>query len=553
MDTLKELFGPKTFNKISHFTVLIWILIAVIFLGIFAAVDNTEFRSNFHCDGAKGDITEFNRGKCFDQYEGKYNKYSVPIYGFVIINFLFIGIVCLIYSQVVRPTVDQLSLDQTGNKLFIAYCFQLSLRLVLRIIFIILQTQLLYPLNFSTNFYCDLTDGTTQLRNSCNSTQNSTCYECNNQQAIKKTFWLNAVLAVNGIFVLVILIETVYILLRAWKERSFMQNSEFLRAHLNPPSSNSHQKPQKQDDIIPRQPREREHLPAQGELNETPENKGGGDEHETVPLQPGEHENLPTQSELNETPEQKEGGDVHETVPLPAEHKNLPTQGELNETPEQKNGSEEHETVPLQPGEHENLPTQGELNETTEKKEGGDEHETVPLQPGERENLPTQSELHETPEQKEESDEHETVPRQPGERENLPTQSELHETPKQKEGGDEHETVPLQTGEHENLPTQGEQNETPEQKEGSDVHETVLLQPKEHERQPSQGELNEISEEKEGGDEDETFPLKPGKHGDLPTQGELNETPEQKEGSDEQGTVPLQPGERQPSQGELKE
>lgn len=56
--------------------------------------------------------------------------------------------------------------------------------------------------------------------------------QCFNRRSGKKTLWIYAVLAVNGISVAGILIVTVYILLRALKERSFMQNSSFRKTHL---------------------------------------------------------------------------------------------------------------------------------------------------------------------------------------------------------------------------------------------------------------------------------------------------------------------------------
>ena len=177
MDHLKESFAPRTFNKISYAAVLIWFVISVIFFGIFAEVENTEFRYDFLCGGASENI-DLIRGECFEKYEKQYNKYGVPVYGFVIINFLFIGIVCVVYSQTVRNTVDHLSSSSSnsdpergqsreqesptrqttncGHKLFIAYCCQLSTRLVLGVLFILLQTQLLYPLKFSSTFECCL-------------------------------------------------------------------------------------------------------------------------------------------------------------------------------------------------------------------------------------------------------------------------------------------------------------------------------------------------------------------------------------------------------------
>ena len=252
MDNLKELIAPKTFNTVSHAAIVIWILIGVIFLGIFADAENSESRYDFRCGGAKSEKIDLVRGKCFELYEKKYNKHALPTYGFVIMNFFLIGTVCVIYSKIVSPTVDQLSPsvrngdlerqspdhEKAGRKLFIAYCCQLFTRIVLGVLFMVLQTQVLYPLDFPSSFSCYPTSGENQPRNSTGVMQNS-AYECHNQRAAKKSSWMRAVLVVNGIFLFGILMETVYLFLRAWKENSFMKNSNFLKAHLKPSHGNS--------------------------------------------------------------------------------------------------------------------------------------------------------------------------------------------------------------------------------------------------------------------------------------------------------------------------
>ena len=250
MEKVLEYLEPKTFNKVHYVAVGFWILFSVIFFAIFVDMENSESRFDFRCGGAKSENVDVVRGECYEKYMKQYNKFGFPMFGFVIINFFFLALVCAIYSQIVRSKVDQLSRgnrngdqerqlrDQdtaslTGNKLFIAYCSQLSIRIVLGVIFIILQTQLFYPLKFSSKFNCYLTDGTTQPRNSSDNAQNSTLHYCHNQRAEKKTFWMYAVLTVNGILVAGILVETVYLLSRACIERSFMQDSKFLKTHLS--------------------------------------------------------------------------------------------------------------------------------------------------------------------------------------------------------------------------------------------------------------------------------------------------------------------------------
>ena len=249
---------PKTFSKIRYLAVVFWILLGVIFLAVFADMESSESRLDFRCGVAKSENIDVVRKECYEKYEEQYNKFGFPVYGFVILNFVLIIFVCVIYSQILRPTVNRLSRSirngdperqenalSTGYKLFIAYCCQLSTRLVLGVVFIILQTQLLYPLKFSSTFHCYLTDGTTQPRNSSNNAQHSTLHDCHNQRAAKKTFWMDFVLVLNGIFVVSILIEIVYIFFRAYRERDFMQNSKFQTSHLNPP-----EEPQQQEERI---------------------------------------------------------------------------------------------------------------------------------------------------------------------------------------------------------------------------------------------------------------------------------------------------------------
>ncbi|XP_066025785.1 protein NLRC3 [Pocillopora verrucosa] len=256
MEKILEYLDPKAFNKVHYVAVVFWILISVIFLAIFVDMENNESRFDFRCGGAKGENVDIVRGICYEKYMKQYNKYGFPIFGFVTLNLVLIAFVCAIYSKIGSAKVDQLSrgirnddqetqlLDQetassTGNRLFFAYCCQLLLRIVLGVIFIILQTQLLYPLKFNSKFNCYLTDGITQPRNLSDNAQNPSLHVCHNQRAEKKTFWMYAVLVMNGIHVAGILVETVYLISRACIERGFMQDSKFLKTHLR---LNQHQK-----------------------------------------------------------------------------------------------------------------------------------------------------------------------------------------------------------------------------------------------------------------------------------------------------------------------
>ena len=269
MEKLLDYLEPKTFNKIHYVAVVFWIVTGVIFLAVFADMENSEPRFDFRCGAAKSETIDLVRGKCYEKYQEQYNKFALPVYTFIIMNFVLIIFVCVIYSQMVRPTVNRLSRsirngdperqsrDQEnalsmGYKLFIAYYCQLSIRLVLGVVFIILQTQLLYPLKFSSNFHCYLTDGTNQPRNL------SDLHDCHNQGAVRKNSWMRGVLVVNGIVVVGILIEIIYISLRACKERDFMQNSKFQTSHLNPPEESQQQERTQLVPNIPHEPQQQE-------------------------------------------------------------------------------------------------------------------------------------------------------------------------------------------------------------------------------------------------------------------------------------------------------
>ena len=326
MEKLLDFLEPKTFSKIPYVVAVIWILIGVIFLGIFADIEYNEPRFDFNCAGAKSENIKAVQGECYEKYAKHYNKFGFPVYGFVITNFVLIISVCVIYSLIVRPTVSRLSLsirdgdsegqsrDQenalsTGYKLFIAYCCQLFTRLVLGVLFIILQTQLVYPLKFSSKFRCNLTDGTTQPRNSSDNTQHSTLHDCHNQRATKKTSWMDAVLVVNGILVVTIVVETVYLFSRACIERSFMQDSMFLKTHL---SLNQHLNGR--NETIPRTEGETEQLQERTHLSLNSHLDG---RNETIPLTERHTEQLQERTYLSLS-QHLDGR--NETIPLTERH-----------------------------------------------------------------------------------------------------------------------------------------------------------------------------------------------------------------------------------------
>ena len=249
MESISEYLEPKVFNRIHFVAMTLWTFINVIYVAIFLDLEHAGYRFAFHCDGAKSENerdlqSTIVRGKCFEKYTKQYNKFRMPDYGFVVFNLSLTTFAGVIYSQIARSKVDQLLrgipsgdqdrqlLDQgtplsTGKKLFIAYSFQLSIKIVSGVLFLILPTR-----SINSAFNCYLTDGTTQPRNSSDNAQTFTFHDCYNRQAKKRNYWMYVALGANGALVAGCLVEAIYLISRTYIDRSFMQDSKFLEAHI---------------------------------------------------------------------------------------------------------------------------------------------------------------------------------------------------------------------------------------------------------------------------------------------------------------------------------
>ena len=251
MQDLKDFLAPKTVNRFSYVAILGWLFLGIVLSGIFLDTEINESRADFRC-GSEDANKEVISGKCYEQYEKQNNKFGIPVYGFVIINFLVTASVCGIYSQAVKSRVNELEAltnageegrtrqeitDPTRKKLFIGYCCQLVVRFLLALVFVLLQAKLLYPRSFPSNFNCNLIkEGNFTAAPNVKRTQTS--YECHNQRAAKKTFWANAVIVVNGVLMFLVFIEVLYIVF-LWlrKGQRFMEDLQFHNSYLKSNSS----------------------------------------------------------------------------------------------------------------------------------------------------------------------------------------------------------------------------------------------------------------------------------------------------------------------------
>ena len=262
---LKQLFIliRQTFNRLSGIVVIFQIVSGIALL-VFGYMKENDPIKDFYCVVKLSD-KDFIQGKCFDKYEELHNKFSFPVYGFVLANFAVNCFVCAIYSGCVMSTVNKLeksdgngdaegectdsekaSLIHRGpsKTLFMVYCVQLVFRVALGIISIILQIVVLYPRRLASNFVCNLGEEVNHNKpnSPANVTQTQTeIYKCHNRRAHMKNRWITAVAVLNGIFAFLVCIEIVYILFRALKNAEFMGNKQFCSDHLRNPGSKGQQ------------------------------------------------------------------------------------------------------------------------------------------------------------------------------------------------------------------------------------------------------------------------------------------------------------------------
>ena len=127
--------------------------------------------------------------------------------------------------------------------LFIAYVCQLVVNIALEITFFaLLEKHLLYPENFSSNFYC------TVKNLSVKRTESTNLFNCNTTRAGEKNVWITLAEVINAFFASCAFVEIICILSRARNNKTFMENWQFFFHHLE---SNSQEVRQDQPEATP--------------------------------------------------------------------------------------------------------------------------------------------------------------------------------------------------------------------------------------------------------------------------------------------------------------
>ncbi|KXJ08465.1 NACHT, LRR and PYD domains-containing protein 3 [Exaiptasia diaphana] len=246
MESVKECLLPKSFSAYGYIVAVFNALAGAIVFGVFVEIAKLEGR-RFHCD-SHGIPSEkdFVKTKCINQYSQKYNA-SPPLYGFALMSFASLVVVCIIYSWCcVKSRVEQMEQECTSNQdnqpppptrswyIFKCYLLQLLVRFVFCVVFALLQLTELYTSKFPSEFQCKWDSKQTSVAdlNVTYSNSSSIHINCQNSLAQEKTVWAMVVWIMNILFACLVLFEALYILYRAALNRNFMTDTEFCQRHI---------------------------------------------------------------------------------------------------------------------------------------------------------------------------------------------------------------------------------------------------------------------------------------------------------------------------------
>lgn len=125
----------------------------------------------------------------------------------------------------------------TTRRVFCCYLAQLLVRLMLGILFIVLQNFVFYPFGFPTEFTCVLPtvkpiENSTNTGHAVNSTEDDRSVNCDNSVGSENANWALGVSIVNILFASLVFGEMYYLLIRALISKEFAFDSEFCQKYL---------------------------------------------------------------------------------------------------------------------------------------------------------------------------------------------------------------------------------------------------------------------------------------------------------------------------------
>jgi len=251
MEILKEYFFAKYFSSFGYVVAALQVPALVTFAAVTGALRTSE-RRTFRCD-----VSDC-RDDCLGSYDEKYNSVCA-LYGFVLLCFAPLVIVSIAYSWCcVKSRVAKIEAAMksdpenprprprvTTRRVFISYFIHLLVRLVIGVVFAVLQnrvfyaSEVLYASAFPTQFVC-LVCGTQAVEPTANSTgfnathlyPSSGTVNCDNSVGSDLATWAKGIWFVNILFASLVFVEICYLSVRALRRNAFSIDSEFCLNHF---------------------------------------------------------------------------------------------------------------------------------------------------------------------------------------------------------------------------------------------------------------------------------------------------------------------------------
>ncbi|XP_078355459.1 uncharacterized protein LOC144640122 isoform X2 [Oculina patagonica] len=243
MDGVKDYLLSKYFSSYGYIVAVFHLPALALFLGFTGALRTSE-RRTFRCPSSPD-----SRDDCLAKYDEQFNS-PFPLYGFVLLSFVPQLVVCIAYSWCcVKSRVDELETALkpdpknprrrprvTTRRVFNFYFLHLLARLVLGILFVVLQKCMFYPNGFPRDFVCiSSTVKPTVQVNSTNfnvTKDDASAIDCDNSVGSDKATWAEVIWIVNIVFALLVFGEFCYLSVRALRNKEFTFDSEFCQRHF---------------------------------------------------------------------------------------------------------------------------------------------------------------------------------------------------------------------------------------------------------------------------------------------------------------------------------
>ena len=239
-DRCFNFLDTKCFEKFSLTAICGFTFFGTIIWGVLLYHEVTE-SGTFTCyEVGKKTASDAIRDGCYDDYNKQFNQ-KFPLHNFTLLVLSLVLGVCVVYSQYVRPQVEN-EINSTESrdpviryKVFTVYSAHLIIKSILMTVALVLQWGVLYPTSFPETFSCySGRTGNNSTENPVNnfSTTINLDYHCKNPPAGIKTILAIVLFAITALFLWLSLVELIYLLPKA-KTENFTNNQNFCRKYLN--------------------------------------------------------------------------------------------------------------------------------------------------------------------------------------------------------------------------------------------------------------------------------------------------------------------------------